>query len=231
MNLGLIWSWELETSLPTGSLSSLVRISEGYVPLSIFTATVLQVEDLSMPKADASTTFPKAPWPSVLPREARVKSEPKVTYDSLHQIRGKHAFSAMQEIQDSSAQAQRRPIVNRSLYHIFAVYGYERYDLYPYDFNAIQYVIEQSRINKSAFSWRQGWIYIYGLRVKTLGIVVLKPRKVEVWVPHRIVEAWSLMNHSHGDRQLRHSGSQNPLILQLLTFIWHKRYNNWNLRW
>jgi len=75
-----------------------------------------------------------------------------VTYDSLHQIRGKHAFSAMQEIQDSSAQAQRRPIVNRSLYHIFAVYGYERYDLYPYDFNAIQYVIEQSRINKSAFS-------------------------------------------------------------------------------
>lgn len=149
---------ELRTGslLPTCSLRSLLRISEGYVPLSIFTATVLQVEDLSMPKADASTTFPKAPWPSVLPREARVENEPKGAYNSLHQIRGKHASLALQEIQGSSTQAQRRPVVDRNLYHIFAVYGYKQYALYPYDFNAIQYVTEQSRINKSGFSWRQG---------------------------------------------------------------------------
>lgn len=161
MNLRLVWSWELETLLPTCSLRSLLSISEGYVPLSIFTATVLQVEDLSMPKADASTTFPKAPWPSVLPREARVKNEPKGALNSLHQVRGNHAFSAVQEIQGSSTQAQRRLTVDRSLYHIFAVYGYKQHDLYPYDFNAIQNVIEQSRINKSGFSWRQGWIHIY----------------------------------------------------------------------
>lgn len=37
------------------------------LPFSILTATVLQVESLSIPKAEASTTFPKAPWPRVLP--------------------------------------------------------------------------------------------------------------------------------------------------------------------
>lgn len=37
------------------------------LPLSILTATVLQVESLSIPKAEASTTLPKAPCPRVLP--------------------------------------------------------------------------------------------------------------------------------------------------------------------
>lgn len=37
------------------------------LPLSILTATVLHVESLSIPKAEASTTLPKAPCPSVLP--------------------------------------------------------------------------------------------------------------------------------------------------------------------
>ena len=41
------------------------------LPFSILTATVLQVESLSMPKAEASTTFPKAPWPRVLPGEGK----------------------------------------------------------------------------------------------------------------------------------------------------------------
>ena len=41
------------------------------LPFSILTATVLQVESLSIPKADASTTFPKAPWPRVLPGKGR----------------------------------------------------------------------------------------------------------------------------------------------------------------
>lgn len=37
------------------------------LPLSILTATVLHVDSLSIPKAEASTTFPKAPCPRVLP--------------------------------------------------------------------------------------------------------------------------------------------------------------------
>lgn len=37
------------------------------LPFSIFTATVLHVDSLSIPKAEASTTFPKAPCPRVLP--------------------------------------------------------------------------------------------------------------------------------------------------------------------
>lgn len=37
------------------------------LPLSILTATVLHVESLSIPKAEASTTLPKAPCPRVLP--------------------------------------------------------------------------------------------------------------------------------------------------------------------
>lgn len=41
------------------------------LPLSILTATVLHVESLSIPKAEASTTFPKAPWPRVLPGKGR----------------------------------------------------------------------------------------------------------------------------------------------------------------
>lgn len=41
------------------------------LPFSIFTATVLQVDSLSIPKAEASTTFPKAPWPRVLPGKGR----------------------------------------------------------------------------------------------------------------------------------------------------------------
>lgn len=41
------------------------------LPFSILTATVLQVESLSIPKAEASTTFPKAPWPRVLPGKGR----------------------------------------------------------------------------------------------------------------------------------------------------------------
>lgn len=52
-------------------LSNASRITVKWVPnvlpLSILTATVLQVESLSIPKAEASTTFPKAPWPRVLP--------------------------------------------------------------------------------------------------------------------------------------------------------------------
>lgn len=43
------------------------------LPFSIFTATVLQVEILSMPNADASTTFPNAPRPKVLPVTERKK--------------------------------------------------------------------------------------------------------------------------------------------------------------
>lgn len=132
MNLGRVWE------LRTGNLidhrfpeESGENLRGMYVPLSIFTATVLQVEDLSMPKADASTTFPKAPWPSVLPREARVKNEPKGSYDSLHQIRGRHALWALQDTQDSSAQARHRPRVKSSLYHIYAAYGYKGWDLYP----------------------------------------------------------------------------------------------------
>lgn len=39
-------------------------------PFSIFTATVSQLLPLLMPKAEASTTFPKAPWPRTLPVEA-----------------------------------------------------------------------------------------------------------------------------------------------------------------
>lgn len=58
-------SWELSTvhlSLPPGVPERAGEDLRGiFVPFSIFTATVLQVEDLSMPKADASTTFPKAP--------------------------------------------------------------------------------------------------------------------------------------------------------------------------
>lgn len=41
------------------------------LPFNILTATVLQVESLSIPKAEASTTFPKAPWPRVLPGKGR----------------------------------------------------------------------------------------------------------------------------------------------------------------
>lgn len=41
------------------------------LPFSILTATVLHVESLSIPKAEASTTFPNAPWPRVLPGEGR----------------------------------------------------------------------------------------------------------------------------------------------------------------
>lgn len=40
------------------------------IPFSIFTATVSQLLPLLMPKAEASTTFPKAPWPRTLPVEA-----------------------------------------------------------------------------------------------------------------------------------------------------------------
>lgn len=41
------------------------------LPFSILTATVLHVDILSIPKAEASTTFPKAPWPRVLPGEGK----------------------------------------------------------------------------------------------------------------------------------------------------------------
>lgn len=48
-----------------------LRIAVNWVPnvlpLSILTATVLHVESLSIPKAEASTTLPKAPCPRVLP--------------------------------------------------------------------------------------------------------------------------------------------------------------------
>lgn len=42
-------------------------------PFSIFTATVSQLLPLLMPKAEASTTFPKAPWPRTLPVGAGVQ--------------------------------------------------------------------------------------------------------------------------------------------------------------
>lgn len=50
-----------------------VRVNRDFtvLPLSILTATVLHVESLSIPKAEASTTFPKAPWPRVLPGKGR----------------------------------------------------------------------------------------------------------------------------------------------------------------
>lgn len=41
------------------------------LPFSILTATVLHVDILSIPKAEASTTFPKAPWPRVLPSKGK----------------------------------------------------------------------------------------------------------------------------------------------------------------
>lgn len=41
------------------------------LPLSILTATVLHVESLSIPKAEASTTLPKAPCPRVLPARGK----------------------------------------------------------------------------------------------------------------------------------------------------------------
>lgn len=50
-----------------------MKVNKDYkvLPLSILTATVLHVESLSIPKAEASTTFPKAPWPRVLPGKGR----------------------------------------------------------------------------------------------------------------------------------------------------------------
>lgn len=40
-----------------------------HLHLSIFTATVMTVSDLDSPYAVASTTFPKAPDPSVFPED------------------------------------------------------------------------------------------------------------------------------------------------------------------
>jgi len=51
------------------------------LPFSIFTATVLQVEILSMPNAEASTTFPNAPWPKVLPVRERKRER-----ERLHEL-------------------------------------------------------------------------------------------------------------------------------------------------
>lgn len=39
------------------------------IPFSIFTATILHVGDFLIPKADACTTFPKAPCPRDFPVE------------------------------------------------------------------------------------------------------------------------------------------------------------------
>lgn len=55
-------------SSPAPPPQSLLPVSPA--PFSIFTATVSQLLPLLMPKAEASTTFPKAPWPRTLPVEA-----------------------------------------------------------------------------------------------------------------------------------------------------------------
>lgn len=54
-----------------GSVNANAHFLSYFPPFNILTATVLQVESLSIPKAEASTTFPNAPWPRVLPGKRR----------------------------------------------------------------------------------------------------------------------------------------------------------------
>lgn len=82
INLFKLWESSLpeEKYQPDGRFQSDIQYANVYrshsscLPLSILTATVSQLLLLLIPKAEASMTFPKAPWPRTLPENRILKT-------------------------------------------------------------------------------------------------------------------------------------------------------------
>lgn len=60
---------KMDVSRETTHILMFIRSYLSCLPLSILTATVSQLLLLLIPNAEASITFPKAPWPRTLPEK------------------------------------------------------------------------------------------------------------------------------------------------------------------